>query len=543
MTLILLASDLYKELKDSRPRNELEKLFDKNYMELTKERLHKNEKMNTLIVVLKCIAAFKYGPVGIKEYISLFKKLVVLKTDNHNIDLSFSVNSFMLEIENATLEDCLEVIPIINSLNDPNFDSIPYLIETKLASYVFDFVSDSAAIEDPSEFLGRLRVINKAIKADISIHHLVEVLFSVCCDYLYRAYEISDDRPKDPQIVSEPGPSNMILLMKPLRESVDDLYQKKFDVIVNSIQNPLQDEPEILNPIQDIPEDIINDDDNLQNLIRSKKNEIKSFRNQAYQLKIFQGVNPRNGSMFAVKQYYDFPRQMEEAIHKEVEILKEISKLANDDNCFMKLYGCDFNDNCIDIYMEYHPNDLKDQIKSWKTQNQKPNNEYLIKTFKKLIECFSILKSLKINHKDIKPQNLLLTINGNIKVIDFNVSVIDQNEFTYDNPVIGTRCYMPPELIELMDKGVSSANFNPEKADVFSLGLTFLEIVTLQGYTETCNRNNHEKILERVQNCDAKDWIKKLLNSMLKLDPRQRKSFRELIEIVPVFEATEINLY
>ena len=80
------------------------------------------------------------------------------------------------------------------------------------------------------------------------------------------------------------------------------------------------------------------------------------------------------------------------------------------------------------------------------------------------------LHAKKIIHRDIKPDNLFLSEQGVIKVGDFGISRVLQ--FTQDlaQTAVGTPLYVAPEVV----KGVGYDS----KADVWSMGCTFYEILT-----------------------------------------------------------------
>lgn len=80
-------------------------------------------------------------------------------------------------------------------------------------------------------------------------------------------------------------------------------------------------------------------------------------------------------------------------------------------------------------------------------------------------------------HRDIKPENILIDTNGRIKIADFGLAkLLDQESatttrLTQDHQVMGTMHYMAPEQFERpMDVD--------HRADIYSLGVVFYELLT-----------------------------------------------------------------
>jgi serine/threonine protein kinase/WD40 repeat protein len=75
-------------------------------------------------------------------------------------------------------------------------------------------------------------------------------------------------------------------------------------------------------------------------------------------------------------------------------------------------------------------------------------------------------------HRDIKPSNLLLDISGRVWVTDFGLAKTDETEeMTDPGDIVGTLGYMAPERFQ----GHADA-----RSDVYGLGITLYELVTLQ---------------------------------------------------------------
>lgn len=96
------------------------------------------------------------------------------------------------------------------------------------------------------------------------------------------------------------------------------------------------------------------------------------------------------------------------------------------------------------------------------------------KVFLQTSEALSCLHSKGFIHCDIKPDNILVNRNGDIKLIDFTIATKIVSGlarlFSKKPRLSGTRAYMAPEQIrqEHLD----------QRSDIYSLGCTFFEILT-----------------------------------------------------------------
>lgn len=75
-------------------------------------------------------------------------------------------------------------------------------------------------------------------------------------------------------------------------------------------------------------------------------------------------------------------------------------------------------------------------------------------------------------HRDIKPANLLIDDRGNVWVADFGLAkAMEQEQVSHSGDVVGTLRYMAPEQFQ------AKAD---DRSDIFSLGLTLYELITLR---------------------------------------------------------------
>lgn len=86
--------------------------------------------------------------------------------------------------------------------------------------------------------------------------------------------------------------------------------------------------------------------------------------------------------------------------------------------------------------------------------------------------ALSVAHANDIIHRDIKPNNIMIMKDGNVKVMDFGIAKSKNNDLTTDNSVWGTANYVSPEQVQGKPLGPTS--------DIYSLGVVMYEAVTGQ---------------------------------------------------------------
>lgn len=130
----------------------------------------------------------------------------------------------------------------------------------------------------------------------------------------------------------------------------------------------------------------------------------------------------------------------------------------------------DIIDNGVTIYviMDYIEGESLDKILN--EYGAQPE-ELVINWAKQLCDALSYLHSQKppIIYRDMKPANVMLKPEGNIKIIDFGIAREYKEQNLTDTTVLGTRGYAPPEQYS----GQTDA-----RSDIFALGMTMHHLLT-----------------------------------------------------------------
>ena len=119
------------------------------------------------------------------------------------------------------------------------------------------------------------------------------------------------------------------------------------------------------------------------------------------------------------------------------------------------------------IVMEFlRGTDLKTAIQERGAVNQRKVAEI----GSQVAQALSVAHAASIIHRDIKPQNIMIQPDGNIKVMDFGIARAGDAGLSQTSTVLGTAHYVSPEQAQGKELGAAS--------DIYSLGIVMYEAVT-----------------------------------------------------------------
>jgi serine/threonine protein kinase len=100
-------------------------------------------------------------------------------------------------------------------------------------------------------------------------------------------------------------------------------------------------------------------------------------------------------------------------------------------------------------------------------------------------------KPMRVIHRDIKPSNILLSVEGEVKVLDFGIAqgAFEGRESETVSVVLGAHGYLAPERLD--------GAYDTPRGDVYAMGCVFFELLTGQRLKLSLHPKSHEERVER----------------------------------------------
>jgi Tol biopolymer transport system component/predicted Ser/Thr protein kinase len=185
---------------------------------------------------------------------------------------------------------------------------------------------------------------------------------------------------------------------------------------------------------------------------------------------VYKAEDTRLERLVALKFLPYFAAQDETEKARFIQEAKAAAKLSHAN--IAQVHEIGEEDGRLYIVMEYVPGgslrDILDEAKGRSLQLDK-----VLAWVQQTAEGLAEAHSHGIIHRDIKPDNLMLTEKGQIKIADFGLARLETaTRLTASGTTLGTVNYMSPELITGKDVD--------HRSDLFSLGASFYELLTGQ---------------------------------------------------------------
>ncbi|XP_077365785.1 TRAF2 and NCK interacting kinase b isoform X6 [Festucalex cinctus] len=247
---------------------------------------------------------------------------------------------------------------------------------------------------------------------------------------------------------------------------------------------------------------------------------------------VYKGRHVKTGQLAAIK-VMDVTGDEEEEIKAEINMLKKYShhrNIATYYGAFIKKNPPGMDDQ-LWLVMEFcGAGSVTDLIKNTKGNSLK--EEWIAYVCREILRGLTHLHQHKVIHRDIKGQNVLLTENAEVKLVDFGVSAQLDRTVGRRNTFIGTPYWMAPEVIACDENPDATYDF---KSDLWSLGITAIEMA--EGAPPLCDMHPMRALFLIPRNpaprLKSKKWSKKFqsfIESCLVKSHSQRPSTEQLLK-------------
>ncbi|XP_064631284.1 serine/threonine-protein kinase 10-like isoform X4 [Lineus longissimus] len=205
--------------------------------------------------------------------------------------------------------------------------------------------------------------------------------------------------------------------------------------------------------------------------------------------KVYKTKNKEDGSFAALKQVEIKDEEELDDYMVEIDILTEF-KHKN----VVGLYEAFFYNETLWMYIEFCGGGALDSIMM---ELEKPLTEPQIRCIcHEMCEALAFLHQCGVIHRDLKAGNVLLAMDGTVRLADFGVSAKNGDPKAKRDTFIGTPFWMAPEVISC-----ETLKENPydSSADIWSFGITLIELAQM----EPPNHEMHPmRVLMKIHKAD-----------------------------------------
>uniref|UniRef100_A0A2K6URC5 non-specific serine/threonine protein kinase n=1 Tax=Saimiri boliviensis boliviensis TaxID=39432 RepID=A0A2K6URC5_SAIBB len=242
--------------------------------------------------------------------------------------------------------------------------------------------------------------------------------------------------------------------------------------------------------------------------------------------KVYKAKNKETGALAAAKV-------IETKSEEELEdYIVEIEILATCDHPYIvKLLGAYYHNGKLWIMIEFCPGGAVDAIM---LELDRGLTEPQIQVVcRQMLEALNFLHSKRIIHRDLKAGNVLMTLEGDIRLADFGVSAKNLKTLQKRDSFIGTPYWMAPEVV--MCETMKDTPYD-YKADIWSLGITLIEMAQIE---PPHHELNPMRVLLKIAKSDPptlltpSKWsveFRDFLKIALDKNPETRPSAAQLLE-------------
>src|SRR5437899_991772 len=181
---------------------------------------------------------------------------------------------------------------------------------------------------------------------------------------------------------------------------------------------------------------------------------------------VYRSTHPRLEIPVAIKvlsdQYSSDP-SFRQRFHREAATVAALNHPG-----IVRVYDFDEDGPVLFIVMEWVDGR---SMRSWLDEYGRFSVDVSVDLIQQLLSAVGVAHDYQVVHRDLKPDNILISNRGKTKILDFGISKLidDKHRLTATGSMVGTPAYMAPEQVkgEAVDKA----------SDIYSLGMILYELL------------------------------------------------------------------
>lgn len=210
---------------------------------------------------------------------------------------------------------------------------------------------------------------------------------------------------------------------------------------------------------------------------------------------------------------------------EEVELYKKLVNIDNEN--IVKMYNPVLYNDCFYAKRDFVPGlAVTEYIESNGTFSEKEISTLI----PQLCDALSAIHQHGIIHRDVSPNNIIITPDGRLKLIDFGISRVKKQNQSTDTVILGTHGFAAPEQFGFHQTSPQS--------DIYSVGVLINYMLTGELPNEKLSAGMFKDIVLKCTEMDENNRYPNV--DELKLDIIQQRGIRRIIRKIPGFRSGNI---
>ncbi len=211
---------------------------------------------------------------------------------------------------------------------------------------------------------------------------------------------------------------------------------------------------------------------------------------------------------------------LKEISFEDTEIYKKLVKISNPN--VVKFYPpATINDKFYAVEEFIHGITLAELMENI----EKLDDTTILQYMTEICNGLKDIHSLGIVHRDINPNNIMITKDNHIKIIDFGISRTVKLGQSKDTQILGTQGYAAPEQFGFCQTS--------PKSDIYSLGVLLNYMATKHIPSEKLSKGIYSEVIVRCTQIDENNRYENIDSLLLSLEKKMKIS--KIIKTVPGF--------